>query len=220
MKEEELVNRLVYIYIKASMAKDIGNVYGIANRRNMAAPQRIRRRKEAVRRKFRKELTPVMQEGLFAEASPMGEASDCPNKMLRDAVFFERSKILYWVLRDGGSREWYQKATGFKDSIMEQVVEGYEKGIKTYHFDAFLGRSDDDHIYENGIVWNDDRPFCCTARFREAQETLQKIRSAGTLAERRILAELLPKSYLKISSVQRLIEKGSTTEATFPFNLA
>ena len=213
MTKEDLVHRMISIYITASMAKDIGNVYGIANRRKMASNQRIKRRTKAIQRKFAKELSLSLldEADLFSKDS---DVIDCPPKIIRAAVFYERSKILRWVIHDGGTEDWYKKNTDFKDRIMGQIAQAYDDGIHLYQFDTFLGSVDDPPIYKNGIEWNDDRPFVCTALFRNALYTLQQIRDTENLDERQKLASQLPISYLAISSVQDLIANGTPAVTT------
>lgn len=218
MTKEELIHRLISIYIKSSMAKDLGNVYGIANRRNMAANQRIRRRTAAIQRKFAKELSLSLLDNASIFSESENEVIDCAPKIIRAAVFYERAKIMRWVVRDGGSEDWYQQNTDFNDRLMGQIDKAYDDGIQLYHFDTFLGSVDDPPTYKNIISWDDDRPFACTAKFRDAQYTLQQIRDAETPELRHELAEQLPKSYLRIASVQNLIANGVPSTMAEPIN--
>lgn len=212
MAENSLRDRLVLLYIQTGMAKDIGNVYGTSNRRNMAALPRIRRRVAAIHRKFKK-TPPKDMKSLLGDGAEKPSV-DCPPSVLRAAVFFERAKILQCFLLDGGSVDGYQKNTGITDSIMEQLVhDSYESGVRDYHFDEFLGSVDDSPVYKNAVVWNDDRPFFCTARFHEAQSIFKQIQMAQSYEQRQELAKLLPKKYLQIDSVKNLIENGVPEKA-------
>lgn len=55
------------------------------------------------------------------------------------------------------------------------------------------------------MEWNEDRPECRTPEFALAQELIRRIARSTDIAERRQLAEALPKSWQEIETVKRWV---------------
>ena len=58
---------------------------------------------------------------------------------------------------------------------------------------------------EEIMEWNEDRPECGTPEFARAQALIKRIARSTDLAERRQLAEALPKSWQEIETVKRWV---------------
>ena len=55
---------------------------------------------------------------------------------------------------------------------------------------------------EGNMEWNEERPECGTPEFALAQELIRRIARSTDIAERRQLAEALPKSWQEIETVK------------------